>query len=278
MDYELDNIFNIIIFTLVLALVIYYTSYNNKPILDTFTNNSSYIETGTGKNRLRKRKFITNNNVNNLDAVIVNFKLDDKKYISVFRHKGIQGYKPMGYCTHVTNAPIKTDNDTFQQIMDNNQSLHLLTGHNIQPTEYVKMWHSGKMCEYKGEVFSIHRPIHSDSKYVAMGDIITKGLHTPTNVISMIPKEDLAEIDYHNGRLWHFSMEGVCEGETYENEEENPNPNNVLCNSVSGHNFFKCDSNMVGEIDGSDKHHSVKPNFMPNQSNENLVVTLKVKN
>ncbi len=271
MDYELDNVFNVIIFTLVLMLVLYYMSYNNKPILDTFTNRSSYLPNGN-------LKFIINKNINNLDGVVVNFPLKEGKYLSVFRHKGIQGYKPMGYCTHVTSKKINTDGDTLQQIMNNNQSLHLLSGHNIQPTEYVKMWHSGKMCEYKGDIFTIYRPIHTDNKYIALGDVIIKGVQPPSNVITMIPKEELSEIDHHNGMLWNFQKKGVCLGEIHENPETNPNPNNVICNSVSGHNFFKCDSTMMQDINGNDKHYSVKKNFIPDQSNENLVVKLKVKN
>lgn len=280
MDYELNNIFNIIIFILVIILIIYYTSNNTKPILDTFINKSSYIEIGSGKNKVVRRKFITNTNINNLDTIMVNFKLSENKYLSVFKHKGIQGYKPMGYCTHITSSPIKTDNDTFQNIINNNESLHLLTGYNIEPTEYIKLWHSGKMCEFKGEVFSIYRPIHSNNNYIALGDIIVKGLQPPSGVISMIPKEDLTEVNHHNGKLWDFKMNGVCQDETNSNPDENPNPNNVFCNSVSGHNYFKCDSTMLSNIDENDKKifYSVKRDFMPDRSTENLTVTLKVKN
>lgn len=271
MDYELDNVFNVIIFILILIVAFSYLSYNNKPIIDTFTNRSSYLPNG-------KRKFIYNNNINNLDPVIVNFELKQNKYLSVFKHKGIQGYKPMGYCTHVTSQQIKTDNNSLQQIMDNNQSLHLLSGHNIQPTEYIKMWHSGKMCEYRGDIFTIYRPIHTDSKYIALGDIIVKGVQPPSNVMTMIPSDDLSEIDHHNGMLWNFQKRGVCLGEIHEDPEKNPNPNNVICNSVSGHNFFKCNSTMMQDINGNNKHYSVKQNFIPDQSSENLVVSLKVKN
>jgi hypothetical protein len=277
MDYELDNVFNIIIFILVLIIGFSYLSYNNKPIMESFTNNSSFIETGTGSSRIVKRKFIKNNSIENLDSVVVNFKLKENKYLSVFKHKGIQGYKPMGYCVHVTSKPINTDKNTFQQIMNNNQSLHILTGHNISPTEYETIWHSGKMCEYKGQVFSIHKPIHPETKYISLGHIIVQGLLPPSknnSPISLIPVEDLAELDYHNGKLWQFNMKGVCPDEIHENPEDNPNPNNIICNSVSGHNFFKCNTLAPFE----EKYHTVKNELLPNQSLENLVVTLKVKN
>lgn len=265
MDYELDNVFNVIIFILILIVAFSYLSYNNKPIIDTFTNRSSYLSNG-------KRKFIYNNNINNLDPVIVNFELKKNKYLSVFKHKGIQGYKPMGYCTHVTNNPINTDNDTFQKIMDNYQSLHMLTGHNIVPADYELIWHSGKMCDYKGQVFSIYNPISTDSNHVALGHIITQGLLPPLNSISLIPKEDLAEINHHNGKMWNYRMKGVCEGEILDDPENDPNPNNVVCNSVSN-DFFKC-SKMAFD---DEEHHVVKNELMPNMSTENLVVTLKVK-
>ena len=216
-----DNL--IVIFSLIILLILLLKYLKSK---EHFQSRLEYdTQTKTYYN-----KYIINTNLNYIETNITNFELPNydsknktKKYLNVLYHTPLtldnKTYFPMGQCIHISHKPMNNDSKTLQQLVNNNESLHLLTSSNIKPLSFDLIWTSGQMGEYMGEVFSIWRPIAPEG-YVCLGDLIVKGVSEPqNNIISCIPKGDSNDISNTNGLLWKYEF--MPESTTYSINEIN---------------------------------------------------------
>ena len=216
-----DNVIVIISLIILLILLLKY--------LKSKENFQSRLEYDT-QTKTYYNKYIINTNLNYIENNITNFELPNydiknktKKYLNVLYHTPLtldnKTYFPLGQCVHISNKPINNDTTTLQHIVNNNESLHLLTSSKIKPLKFDLIWTSGQMGEYMGEVFSIWRPIAPEG-YVCLGDIIIKGVSEPeNNIISCIPKDESNNISNNNGLLWKYEL--TPELKTYSSGEIN---------------------------------------------------------
>jgi hypothetical protein len=211
------NIINILLL-LILMVVIYYLLFylRKKENFQSMRMNNPILEINPNTGHINNR-YILNTNVNYLEQILNNFNISNydvqannqNKFLSVYQHSGITinnvRYKPMGQCVLIGNKEMSTSQIEIQNMINNNESLHLLTSSKIKPLKYELIWNSGRLNTYSGDIFSIWRPIPPEG-YVCMGDIIIKGVSPPSvDLIACIPKEDTNLININNGVMWNYN-------------------------------------------------------------------------
>lgn len=210
------NIINILLLLILIGAIYYLLFYlRDKENFQSMKMNNPILEMNPITGNINNR-YILNTNVNYLEQILNNFNISNydiqtnnqNKFLSVFQHSGITinnvRYRPMGQCVIIGNTEISTSQIEIQNIINNNESLHLLTSSNINPLKYDLVWNSGRLNTYSGQIFSIWRPIPPEG-YVCMGDLIIKGVSPPSvELIACISEDDTKSININNGVMWNY--------------------------------------------------------------------------
>lgn len=228
----LCNIITISVLILLLVALFYlFNNFRNQEGFQSIVMRNPVLEMNPQTGRVNNR-YIINSNTNYLNNIISNFDISNydidstnrKKYLSVYQHSGLNigdvNYKPMGQCIFVSDTQMGNSDQDMQRIMNENESLHLLSSSNVHPDKYELIWHSGKLNSFSGSIFSIWRPVAPDG-YTCLGDILVRGMTSPpVDIISCMPMRDSVSIKMNNGKLWDYKSNFITSKNLSDEEVE----------------------------------------------------------
>lgn len=184
---------------------IHFITDNNPNLINTVILNYKLMVNLDNANTI-PTSAITNSNTS-LESVIqanINLaSLDNKtlKYLSVFQHKPFNTYKGLGQYVILTVQPFENAEGAVQSVLDKNcLCLNYLTSCPITPSGYDLIWTSD--FNQDGHIFSVWHPI-PPAGCIALGDIIVMGTEQPSNdLVACFPITMLGKTALSNGIIW----------------------------------------------------------------------------
>lgn len=212
----MENLSKIIIILSLIILLSLITRYLQNNKIELFTNSISDID---------KQKYLANISEEHIEFVLSNVKLGEKKYLTVIHHQPFtyqnKQYLPIGQLSLITDTEIPQKSSFFNNAIRENESAHLCSSIQSNPTDYQEIWNSSMMYEPTTTPFSIWRPIAKPG-FISLTDIIVKGMQKPSlDIITCVPIEHTIKLNNTNSLLW--------------------SDNGIQCNSI-GRSFKKCNN------------------------------------
>jgi len=175
------------------------------------TKNREKVKSNMNKLLISDINFIMDDTVSFIDTPILNYKLSNNKYLSIFHHKKLtDNYNALGQYLHVSDMPIIDLNTTITTLLKTKKSLKILTSSTILPISYRLIWSSDINAD--GNIITIWHP-NAPAGTIAMGDIAIMGTNPPDlSYTRCLPVDILKLSKLSNGILWNATndMNKMC--------------------------------------------------------------------
>jgi hypothetical protein len=146
--------------------------------------------------------FIMDDSLSLIQSPILNHKLSNDKYLSIFHHRNLADkYNALGQYIHISDTPIIDFNTTITTLLKTKKSLRILTSSTILPISYRLIWSSD--INEDGNIITVWHP-NAPVGTIAMGDIVIMGTNPPElSYTRCLPINILQQTKLSNGILWN---------------------------------------------------------------------------